>query len=95
MFRFLGLYRTELIGILTKPFSLAVRLFANITAGHIIILSLLGLTFIGQSYFVGVAATLFSGAMSLLELFVAILQAYVFTLLASMYFGQAVQEGHH
>ncbi len=85
----------EIIGIFTKPFSLAVRLFANITAGHIIILSLLGLTFIGGSYFVGGAATLFAGAMSLLELFVAILQAYVFTMLTAMYIGQAVAEGHH
>jgi len=85
----------ELVGILSKPFSLMVRLFANITAGHVIILSLLGLTFIFKSVFVGVAATLFSTVMSLLELFVAILQAYVFTLLSAMYFGQAVAEHEH
>lgn len=85
----------ELVGILSKPFSLMVRLFANITAGHVIILSLLGLTFIFKSAAVGVAATLFSSVMSLLELFVAILQAYVFTLLSAMYFGQAVAEHEH
>ncbi|HRH34576.1 MAG TPA: F0F1 ATP synthase subunit A [Catalimonadaceae bacterium] len=90
----------ELVGIISKPFSLMIRLFANITAGHVIILSLLGLTFIFRSVAVGVAATLFSTVMSLLELFVAILQAYVFTLLSAMYFGQATaehehHEGHH
>lgn len=85
----------ELVGILSKPFSLMIRLFANITAGHVIILSLLGLTFIFQSVAVGIAASLFSAAMSLLELFVAILQAYVFTLLSAMYFGQAVEEHEH
>ena len=85
----------ELVGIISKPFSLMVRLFANITAGHVIILSLLGLTFIFKSIGVGVAATLFSTVMSLLELFVAILQAYVFTLLSAMYFGQATAEHEH
>lgn len=85
----------ELVGIISKPFSLMIRLFANITAGHVIILSLLGLTFIFKSLAVGVAATLFSTVMSLLELFVAILQAYVFTLLSAMYFGQATAEHEH
>lgn len=85
----------ELVGILSKPFSLMVRLFANITAGHVIILSLLGLTFIFKSAAVGVAATIFSTVMSLLELFVALLQAYVFTLLSAMYFGQATAEHEH
>lgn len=85
----------ELVGIISKPFSLMIRLFANITAGHVIILSLLGLTFIFRSVAVGVAATLFSTVMSLLELFVAILQAYVFTLLSAMYFGQATAEHEH
>jgi F-type H+-transporting ATPase subunit a len=85
----------ELVGIISKPFSLMVRLFANITAGHVIILSLLGLTFIFKSAVVGVAATMFSTVMSLLELFVALLQAYVFTLLSAMYFGQAVAEHEH
>ena len=85
----------ELVGIVSKPFSLMVRLFANITAGHVIILSLLGLIFIFKSAVVGVAATMFASVMSLLELFVALLQAYVFTLLSAMYFGQAVAEHEH
>lgn len=88
------LWPIEIIGIFTKPFSLMIRLFANITAGHIIILSIISLTFIAESIAVGVAATLFASVMNMLELFVALLQAYVFTLLSSMYFGQAVEEHH-
>ena len=91
---YLILWPIEIIGIFTKPFSLMVRLFANITAGHIIILSIISLTFIAQSIAVGVAATIFATVMNMLELFVALLQAYVFTLLAAMYFGQAVEEHH-
>ncbi len=91
---YLILWPIEIIGIFTKPFSLMIRLFANITAGHIIILSIISLTFIAESIAVGVAATLFASVMNLLELFVALLQAYVFTLLSSMYFGQAVEEHH-
>lgn len=91
---YLILWPIEIIGIITKPFALTIRLFANITAGHIIILSILSLTFIYQSVAVGVAATLFATVMNMLELFVALLQAYVFTLLSSMYFGQAVEEHH-
>lgn len=89
------LWPVEIIGIFTKPFSLMVRLFANITAGHILILSILGLAFVFESVTVGVVGALFATVMNLLELFVAILQAYVFTLLSAMYFGQAVEEGHH
>ncbi len=91
---YLILWPIEIIGIFTKPFSLMIRLFANITAGHIIILSILSLTFITQSVAVGVVAAVFASVMNLLELFVALLQAYVFTLLTSMYFGQAVEEHH-
>ncbi|WP_026998950.1 F0F1 ATP synthase subunit A [Eisenibacter elegans] len=85
----------ELIGIFTKPFSLMIRLFANITAGHIIILSLFSLIFIFESLAVGVVSMLFAMFMNFLELFVALLQAYVFTLLTAMYFGSAVEEHHH
>lgn len=85
----------ELIGILTKPFSLMVRLFANITAGHIIILSLLSLIFIFESVWIAPASVAFSIFMNFLELFVALLQAYIFTLLSAMYFGAAVEEAHH
>ncbi|MCV9388676.1 F0F1 ATP synthase subunit A [Reichenbachiella ulvae] len=85
----------ELVGILTKPFSLMVRLFANITAGHIIILSLFSLIFIFESMAVAPVSVAFAIFMNFLELFVALLQAYVFTLLSAMYFGAAVEEAHH
>lgn len=85
----------ELVGILTKPFSLMVRLFANITAGHIIILSLFSLIFIFESMAVAPVSVAFAIFMNFLELFVALLQAYVFTLLSAMYFGSAVEEAHH
>ena len=92
---YLILWPVEIIGIFTKPFSLMVRLFANITAGHILILSILSLAFIFKSVAIGVVGALFATAMNMLELFVAILQAYVFTLLSAMYFGSAVEEAHH
>ena len=91
---YLILFPIEIIGIFTKPFSLMVRLFANITAGHIIILSILSLGFITESIGVGIVSALFATVMSLLELFVVLLQAYVFTLLSAMYFGAAVEKGH-
>ena len=95
IFLYLILWPVEIIGIFTKPFSLMVRLFANITAGHILILSILSLAFIFKSITIGVVGATFAMAMNLLELFVAILQAYVFTMLSALYFGQAVEEAHH
>jgi len=77
----------EIIGKLAKPFALAVRLFANMTAGHVVVLALIGLTFFFQSYLVGVAASLMATGIMLLELFVAFLQAFVFTLLTSVFIG--------
>lgn len=85
----------EIVGIFTKPFALMVRLFANITAGHIIILSLFSLIFIFESMAVSVVSVAFALFMNFMELFVALLQAYVFTLLSAMYFGAAVEEAHH
>ena len=85
----------EIIGIFTKPFSLMVRLFANITAGHVIMLSLLSLIFIFKNAFIGIPVTAFSIFMMTIELLVAALQAYIFTLLSAMYFGQAAEEAHH
>lgn len=84
----------EMIGMFTKPFSLTVRLFANITAGHIIILSLFSLIFIFKSVYVGFISVLFAIFMFFLELFVALLQAFIFTILSAMYFGAAVEEHH-
>ena len=84
----------EIAGVFMKPMSLTIRLFANITAGHIIILSLLGLIFIFQSFAVGGVVTLFTLFMNAIELLVAFLQAFIFTLLSSMYIGSAIEEHH-
>lgn len=85
----------ELIGIFTKPFALMIRLFANITAGHIIILSLFSLIFIFGTYAVSPVSIGFALFMNVLELLVAALQAYVFTLLSALFIGQAVAEHDH
>lgn len=85
----------EFIGVLTKPFSLMVRLFANITAGHIIIMSLIALIFIFESVYIGPISVLFGLFMNMVELLVAFIQAFVFTLLSAIYFGLAVQEHEH
>lgn len=77
----------ELIGKLAKPFALAVRLFANMTSGHVLVLALLGLTFLFQSYLVGVGASLLATGVMVLEVFVAFLQAFVFTLLVAVFIG--------
>jgi F-type H+-transporting ATPase subunit a len=77
----------ELIGKLAKPFALAVRLFANMTSGHVLVLALIGLTFLFKSYAVGVAASLLATGVMVLEVFVAFLQAFVFTLLTSVFIG--------
>lgn len=85
----------ELIGIFTKPFALMIRLFANITAGHIIILSLVSLIFIFKSVAISPVSGLFVLFMTVLEMLVAALQAYVFTLLSALFIGQAVEEHDH
>ncbi len=85
----------EILGIFTKPFSLMIRLFANITAGHIVILSFICLIFIFKNAVVGAAVVPLVVAMNCLEIFVALLQAYVFTLLTAIYFGSSVEEHHH
>ncbi len=77
----------ELIGKLAKPFALAVRLFANMTAGHALVLALIGLTFTFQSYVVGGVASVMATLVMMLELFVAFLQAFVFTLLTAVFIG--------
>jgi F-type H+-transporting ATPase subunit a len=92
----------EFIGIITKPFVLMVRLFANMTAGHIIILGFISIIFIfgnkygaGSGIGVGIPTLLFMVFMNLLELLVAFIQAYVFTLLSALYFGLATAEPEH
>lgn len=87
----------EVVGLFTKPFSLMIRLFVAITAGHIVILGIICLTFIFKSYAVGVGAALISLFINLIELLVAGIQAYVFTMFSSLYVGMATaeHEGHH
>ncbi len=84
----------ELIGKFTKPFALAIRLFANMTAGHIVLLAFIGLIFTFQSYAVAAAPVAMAVALSLLELMVAFLQAFIFTLLSSVFIG-LIRESHH
>ena len=84
----------EVIGILTKPFALMIRLFANITAGHIIILSLMSLIFVFKNVGVAGISVPFALFISVLELLVAALQAFIFTMLAALFIGQSVEEGH-
>ena len=91
----------EILGVFLRPFVLMVRLFANITAGHIIALSFFSLIFIfgemntGAGLGFSLFSTAFTVFMMVMELLVAFLQAYVFTLLSAVYFGAAVEEGHH
>ncbi len=84
----------EIIGIFSKPFALMIRLFANIVAGHIIILSLVCLIFIFKSLGVAPASIFMVIFMDCIELFVAFLQAYVFTLLSALFISLAVKEEH-
>jgi len=85
----------EIIGMIAKPFALMIRLFANITAGHIIVMSLLALIFIFDSLFVAPVSAFFVIFMDCLELLVAFLQAYVFTLLSALFISLAIVEEHH
>lgn len=84
----------ELIGIISKPFALMIRLFANITAGHIIVLSLISLIFIFESLAIAPVSVAFVIFMDVLELLVAFLQAFIFTLLTALFIGMAVEEHH-
>jgi F-type H+-transporting ATPase subunit a len=93
----------EFLGIFIKPFSLMIRLFANITAGHIIIMSLVGLIFVfgnvGESIGGATAgaalAVPFTLFMNLIEFVVALIQAFIFTILSASYIGAATEEAHH
>ncbi len=84
----------EIIGKFTKPFALAIRLFANMTAGHVVLLALISLIFTFGSFYVAVAPIAMGVAISMLELFVALLQAYIFTLLSSVFIGLIRESAH-
>jgi len=85
----------EIIGLFSKPFALMIRLFANITAGHIIVLSLVTLIFIFKTVLVAPVSIFFVLFMDCIELLVAFLQAYVFTLLSALFIGMATAEPEH
>jgi F-type H+-transporting ATPase subunit a len=85
----------EIVGIFTKPFSLMIRLFVAITAGHIVLLSLISLAFIFQSVTVGFISSLIVLFINLIEILVAGIQAYVFTLFTSVYIGMATADHDH
>jgi len=85
----------ELLGVIIKPFSLMIRLYANIFAGHIVLMSLIALMFIFKSWLGSSLSFLLSFAISSIEILVALLQAYIFTMLSALFFGAAVEEHHH
>jgi len=84
----------ELIGMFVKPLALMIRLFANITAGHIVVLSLISLIFVLNTLWVSPASVLFVVFISVIEVLVGVIQAYIFTMLSALYFGQALEENH-
>lgn len=85
----------EIIGVISKPFALMIRLYANISAGHIIVLSLISLIFIFKSLAIAPVSIAFVLFMDVLEILVAFLQAFIFTMLAALFIGTAVEEHHH
>lgn len=85
----------ELLGTFIKPFSLMIRLYANITAGHIVLMSLIGMMFLFKNWLGSPLSFMLAFVLSLLELLVAALQAYIFTMLSALYFGSAVEEHDH
>ena len=85
----------ELIGMFVKPISLMIRLFANITAGHIIVLALMSLIFVFKSVAVAPVSIAFSLFIAVIEIIVTAIQAYIFTVLSALYFGMATEAEHH
>jgi F-type H+-transporting ATPase subunit a len=88
------IYFLEVVGAIVRPFALAIRLFANMLAGHVVLGTLFGLIFMFKNYFVGATTVVGVVLMSLLELFVAFLQAYIFTFLTTIFIGFAVKPEH-
>ena len=84
----------ELMGMLSKPFALAIRLFANMVAGHVAILVFLGLTIMLKSYYVAPFSVAFAAAIYLLEIFICFIQAFIFTLLSAVFINMAAHPDH-
>jgi len=95
VFMRLPLAAIELLGVFIKPFSLMIRLYANMTAGHVVIMSLIGLLYIFNNWFARGAFLGLTLFLSIIELLVAFLQAYIFAMLTALYFGSAVEESDH
>jgi F-type H+-transporting ATPase subunit a len=87
-------YPLELVTLFVRPFTLAIRLFANIVAGHMVLATMLGLIFVFKNLGVAVVSVLACVTLSFLELLVAFIQAYVFTFLCTLYIGSAVSSEH-
>jgi len=85
----------EFLGIFIKPISLMIRLFANISAGHIIVLSLISLIFIAETVWIAPLSVGFTVFISLIEILVVAIQAYIFTMLSALYIGSAMEEHEH
>jgi F-type H+-transporting ATPase subunit a len=83
----------EFLGLLTKPFALCIRLFANMTAGHIVVLALIGLIFT-LGYGATPVSIAFALFIDLLEILISLLQAYIFTILSALFIGMAVHQEH-
>ncbi len=88
------MFVVEVLGLFTKPFALMIRLFANMTAGHVVIMALIGLIFILKTPFISPVSILFALFIYLLELLVALIQAYIFTMLSSLFIGMAIHQEH-
>ena len=85
----------ELLGVFIKPFSLMIRLYANISAGHIVLMSLIALMFIFKNWIGSTLSFILAFSISIIEILVALLQAYIFTVLSALYFGFASEEHDH
>jgi len=85
----------ELLGTIIKPFSLMIRLYANIVAGHVVLMSIIGLMFIFKNWLGSSLSFFLAFALAMLEILVAALQAYIFTMLSALYFGAGNEEHNH
>jgi len=88
------IFTIEVLGLIIKPFALTIRLFANMIAGHLVILSFFGLVFFFESYIIMMPALLLAVFITLLEVLVCFLQAYVFTYLSIIFVSMAIQPEH-
>ena len=85
----------ELLGVIIKPFTLMIRLYANIMAGHIVMMTLISMIFIFRNWIGSSLSFMLAFFISIIEILVALLQAYIFTILSALYFGFAVEEHDH